>query len=67
MPLPVAKRLGSQGDEREKRADDSLSTAPVEGMNDRIKAMKRPSRWLRDLELKVQISATHETRNALVE
>ncbi|MFZ2956454.1 MAG: transposase [Candidatus Ozemobacteraceae bacterium] len=44
-----------------------ISTGPLEGMNNKIKTMKRQAYGFRDLEFfKLRIMALHETKYALV-
>jgi len=47
--------------------DFPLSTGPLEGTNNKIKAMKRQAYGFRDMEFfKPKIMALHETKYALV-
>jgi transposase len=47
--------------------DFRISTAPLEGTNNKIKTMKRLAYGFRDLEFfKLKIMAIHETKYALV-
>jgi Transposase len=66
MLPPVVRRLASQGERRKKSCEVSLSSVPVEAISNPIKATKHQAYGLPDHELKVRISATHETPNASV-
>ena len=47
--------------------DESTSTAPLEGTNNKIKSMKRQTYGYRDIEFfKLKIKTLHETKYALV-
>jgi len=47
--------------------DHRISTGPLEGMNNKIKTMKRQAYGFRDMEFfKLKIMALHETKYALV-
>ena len=66
MLLQMAKMLAVQGIRRRAHCDVPISAGPQEGMNNRIKTMKRQACGVRGHEFKVKILATHKTRYVLV-
>ncbi|MFP4173621.1 MAG: transposase [Candidatus Hydrogenedentota bacterium] len=47
--------------------DDPISTGPLEGINNKVKTLKRQAYGYRDIEyFKLKIKALHQTKYALV-
>ena len=67
MLIDFAKTLGAHRSGLLAYYDYKISTGPLEGMNNKIKTMKRQAYGFRDLEFfKLKIMAIHETKYALV-